>query len=300
MPIQQMLLGTGGGEAPLPYANDVEYAGFFSTNASPININSSNVSAGYSVGGLPDVLDWCYDHHNNKVYSGYRHAAGAWDWPNGSNTYGTPSSNKQYFYEFSNQTYWSSSPDSFSFGRGSTIAYLQDTTPVFVSNMLSDPKLFFWYLNGTYIGYLNLQTGSSVSHLPSNVTLSCRGLAYTGTHILLNEASGAIGSAANQKLYAYDVPASASAIDSTSTISAVDRWSVPTGVGSYGLAWGGGYRIYTTFVTSTGMTDPTVYQLQLSPFPNYYNGTSNQVATYSAGGNNRYGLSMDYKNRRLV
>ena len=281
------LLNAGG--SALPYANDLEYAGFFSTNANPINISNSS----YDQGGTPfTALDYVFDNSRSKVYTGYQYV-GSYGWSNAGSTY----NNNASFYNNTAVFQYFNNYNQIQYGRGATIAYLQDGTSVFVTNTMDVARIHFWDISNTnYIGYLNLTQGTNA--LPS--TVSMRGLAYTGTHLLLNDASGAISSNSNygnQKLYGYDLPANIAAINSTSYLSPSLIWSVPTGVGSYGLAWGGGNRIYTTYVDSGGGTDTTMYQLQLTD--NGLNGTSSQVSTYT-GANNIYGCGIDYYNRKLV
>ncbi len=281
-------LSNAGGVA-LPYANDLEYAGFFSTNANPINISNSS----YDQGGTPfSALDYVFDNSRSKIYTGYDYP-GFYGWSNAGSTY----NNNASFYNATSTLSYFNSYSNVQYGRGCTIAYLQDGTSVFVTNTMSDAKIHFWDIaNNQYLGYLNLTQGTNA--LPS--TVSMRGIAYSGTHLLINDASGGISSNSNygsQKLYGYDLPANTAAINSSSSLSPSLIWSVPTGVGSYGLAWGGGNRIYTTYLDNGGSTSTTMYQLQLTD--NGLNGTSSQVSTYT-GYSGIYGCGIDYYNRKLV
>ena len=277
------------GVAALPYANDLEYAGFFSTNANPINISNSS----YDQGGTPfSALDYVFDNFRSKIYTGYQYV-GSYGWSNAGSTY----NNNASFYNATSSFSYFNGYSNVQYGRGATIAYLQDGTSVFVTNTLQAAKIHFWDIaNNNYLGYLNLTQGTNA--LPS--TVSMRGIAYSGTHLLVNDASGASSNNSNygsQKLYGYDLPANIAAINNSTSLSPSLIWSVPTGVGSYGLAWGGGNRIYTTYVGSSGGTSTTMYQLQLTD--NGLNGTSSQVSTYTAPAN-IYGCGIDYYNRKLV
>ena len=79
------------------------------------------------------------------------------------------------------------------------------------------------------------------------------------------------------------------------------RWAKPSGtdfVSGYGLAWGGGNRIYLGQFLYNSPNNTSAAQYLLSDNGN--SGTSTLVATYTGSFSSNRGCAIDYKNRKLV
>lgn len=285
--------------------DDSAYSGFFTTGASPINISSSSrddFSGGTagSSGGTHAGQDAFFDHANQKIWADeFNGNPGYYTWSNGGSTY----SGNANFYTVN--SYQSQLPSGHTTMVGITVAYLGDDTPVLVmgEGNLSDFKFYFWtHPDATYIGYLNVTSGTT--NQPNRK--QCAGLCYSGTHLIMGTQTGSYPSdVADRYLWGYDLPANTAAIDSSSTVSAVLRWTTPHALQN-GLVWGGGNRVYLTSYDS-GLGGSygngqygNVTQIILTD--NGFSGTHSVVGSvgqYNLAGAN-LGLGMDYKNRKLI
>tara|TARA_S200000501_G_scaffold172956_1_gene162929 strand:+ start:684 stop:1697 length:1014 start_codon:yes stop_codon:yes gene_type:complete len=310
------MTGFGGGVASLPAVSgggldDSAYSGFFTSGASPINVSSSSrddFSGGYgSNTGTHDFSDAFFDHANQKIWgdSGFNQGEGYYGWNNGGSTY----SGNANFYTVN------TSKSSLGSGGGSrmggcTVAYLGDNTPVLVLGDISGSYIRFYFWNypttasvaNTYIGYLNVTTGTT--NQPNYI--SCSGLCYSGTHLIMGTQTGNYPSnTLDRYLWGYDLPADTTAINSSSTISAVLRWTTPHALQN-GLVWGGGNRVYLTSYDSGlgGSYGNGQYGgvTQIILTDNGFSGTHSVVGSvgqYNQSGST-FGLGMDYKNRKLI
>ena len=285
---------------------DTAYSGFFTSGASPINISSSSrddFSGGSgSNTGTHDFSDAFFDHANQKIWgdSGFGQGEGYYTWNNGGSTY---SGNANFYTVNSSKSSLGGSTGA-SLG-GCTVAYLGDNTPVLVLGNINNSYIRFYFWNhpdNTYIGYLNVTVGTT--NQPNDNR--CAGLCYSGTHLIMGTQTGNFPSnTADRYLWGYDLPANTAAINSSSTISAVLRWTTPHALQN-GLVWGGGNRVYlTSYDSSLGGSYGNgqyggVTQIILTD--NGFSGTHSVVGSvgqYNQSGST-FGLGMDYKNRKLI
>ena len=286
------MAGLGGGATSLSVAGgavgyDVEYSGFFTSNANPINVsNSSYDSYSPSSSTAPPYhagLSCFYDHASSRLYKSYNYPS-RMAWNNGGSAYSGSAS----FYETNSSASvlsgWSSSGIAMNEGRGLTIAYLPDETAVLICGQMNSTPAkkvhFFNHPSGSYIGYL-----FPAQSLDSNGQFD---IVYSGTHILIKERG-------SRYLYGYNVPANTSAINNSSTMSAVLKWDlgssfIYTTGHNYGMAWGGGNRIY--FGNDNGASQYLLTN-------NGLNGTASLVANYTGSGS-YVSCQIDYKNRKLI
>ncbi len=287
------MAGFGGGATSLSVAGggvgyDVEYNGFFTSNANSINASNSSYVTHSPSGsiGYHGGLSCFYDHASSRLYKAYPYPSRI-AWNNGGSTY----SGNASFYAINSSASvlsgWSSSGIGFNEGRGVTIAYLPDETAILICGQMNSTPAkkvhFFNHPSGSYIGYL----------FPSQ-SLNSNGqfdFVYSGTHILIKERG-------SRYLYGYDVPANTSAINNSSTMSAVLKWDLGSAFiydtnqhsHSYGMAWGGGNRIY--FGNTYGASQYLLTN-------NGLNGTASLVADYTGSGS-YVSCQIDYKNRKLI
>ena len=305
------MTGFGGGAASLSVASsggldDSAYSGFFTSGASPINISSSSrddFSGSYgSSGGTHDFSDAFFDHANQKIWGdgGRGQGEGYYAWNNGGSTY----SGNANFYTVNTSKSSLGSGGGYNIG-GCTVAYLGDNTPVLVCGEYSTSYIRFYFWNhpaNTYIGYLNVTTGTT--NQPNDKR--CTGLCYSGTHLIMGtQTNNYPSNVADRYLWGYNLPADTTAINSSSTISAVLRWTTPHALQN-GLVWGGGNRVYlTSYDSALGGSNGNgqfggVTQIILTD--NGFSGTHSVVG--SIGQYNQsvstFGLGMDYKNRKLI
>lgn len=263
-------------------AYDAAYSEFFSSNATPLNFDNSSYdsftgsgSAGAS-GSTHSSLDAFFDHSQDKVWASYD-SASYFTWNNGNNTY---SGNANFYAVNSsgtNITGHSNLPSTN--GRGITIAFLGDNTPVIV---ISDTTGKFYYFNhpaGTYIG--RLTATFNTGHEPTNH--ECTGLAYDGTYLLASNQT-------NSAVFGYDMPANTTAINS-GTITSSRKWSISHPC-HYGMLWSGD-GVYITNKNSNSKA--TYFRFSGSGT----SGTSTNIKEYDLGSTN-YSLGIDYKNRKLI
>ena len=285
------LRAAGGGSS----LDDAAYSEFFTSGASPLNFQNSSydVTSGTKnsvPNGVHNGSDVFFDHSAQKIWSGLKLGsigAGYYTWNNGGNTY---ADNANFYRINSTHTnlsgYSDAQADNYD-GKGLTIAYLQDNTPVIVtigSNTSSKALHFFDYPDGTYIGYLNISISGTGQPPSSNFY---GGICYSGTHLITQKRN-------EQYLWGYELPTNKAAIDSSSTISAVLRWDLGSSAyADHSIAWGGGNRVYI----ARNSTTAAVYQFLLSD--NGFSGTSSMVRTYGAEKTN-YSVAIDYKNRELI
>ena len=273
--------------------NDAAYSNFFTNNDSPINCSSSNVQTWTGSGGAGnsgnchDTLDCFYDNSTGRIYGAYN-SCHYWPWNNGGGTYSGSASWYQINGTRTNLSGHNASSIS-SDGRGLTIAYLQDDTPVIVITDSSYYRFYyFYYSNGAYIGSQDCNSGGN--NEPNNPYWS--GICFNGSHILVTNR----GNTTDQFVYAYEMPANTSSIGG-SNISTVAKWSI-SHVCQYGMVWGGGNRVYVT--NKDAQETVTQFQLSGSGISDGHSGTSTSVATYTLDGTTNYSLGMDYKNRKLI
>jgi hypothetical protein len=281
----QGLIGVGGGASgylgrSFPY-DDAAYSGFFKSGASPINIdNSSYDEYNGTVSDTQNALDFFIDHSQNKFFGGYD-SASYYTWNNGGNTY---SGSANFYAVDSTQNNLNGHANSSigQNGRGCTIGYLGDGTPVIIISHTNNNRFYFFeYPNGNYIGFKTAPTGTTNN--PSN-TNDMTGLAWDGTRLLMMNG-------VNAEVFGYNLPYNTSGIDGTSIGNASRRWVV-THACHYGMAWTGDGLIISNAISSQNATYFTLSGSGLS-------GTSTAVRTFSLGVAN-YSVAIDYKNRKLV
>ena len=263
--------------------DDLAYSNFFKNNKSPIDVSNSSYdefngpgSAGNS-NNTHNSLDNFIDHNESKIWGGYS-SASYYTWNKGGLNY---SGNANFYaVNSSSQSVTGHSSSGLgSGGRGMTIAYLGDNTPVIVISSTNKIFYYFNYPNGTYIGKLTAIEDSGDN--PTDDDFS--GLCYNGTQLLVANRS-------DDYVYGYDMPLNTAAINNT-TVSVTRRWSV-THDCMYGMAWSGD-GVYMTNRSS----NQTCSYFRLSGTGT--SGTSTLVRTYSLGTTN-YSLAIDYKNRKLI
>ena len=319
------MTGFGGGATSLQNAgggsrftfDDAAYSGFFTSGAAPLNFDNSSAdriggnTGNYFVnaathGGLSPF----YDHSQSKIFVGFVNPNGSYEklqyfsWSQGGNNY----SGNAGFYGVSttNATVLNSNPAG-DFGRGLTVAYLQDGHPVIVRTTTNSNLRFHFYdyptssnsYQSNYLGYLNInQVSSTGQNDPYTDTTGESEIVFTGTHILLLS----YGSSNAGYIWGYDLPANTSAINSSSTISATAKWtkSVTAGHAFYGAAFTGDGIIYNYYGNNSvsAVYDRLSGNGQVSGF----NGTHTFVRNYnySPSTTNNFGLGIDYRNRKLI
>ena len=263
--------------------DDLAYSNFFKNDESPINVSNSSYDEFNGTGSQGDsgnthnTLDNFIDHNASKIWGGYD-SASYYTWNNGGSNY----SGNANFYAINstkqNLTGHSSSGLS-SNGRGNTIAYLGDNTPVIVISSVNKIFYYFNYPNGTYIGKLTAIEDSGDN--PTDDDFS--GLCYNGTQLL-------VANRVDDYVYGYDMPLNIAAINDT-TVSVTRRWSTSHDC-QYGMAWSGD-GVYMT----NGDSNQTCSYFRFSGTG--MSGTSTLVRSYSVGTTN-YSLAIDYKNRKLI
>lgn len=263
--------------------DDAAYSQFFTSGASPIDVDNSSYdqfigsgSAGYS-GNATDALDNFVDHNQGHIWRGYS-AAGYYTWNNAGNNY----SGNANFYAVNSAALpltGNTTSGMSSNGRGMTIAYLGDGTPVIVISTRLKQFYYFNYPTGTYIGKLTAIEDSGDN--PTDDDFS--GLCFSGTQLL-------VATRVNNYVYGYDMPENTAAINDT-TVSVTRRWSTSHDC-QYGMAWSGD-GVYMT----NGASTQNCSYFRFSGTGT--SGTSTQVRTYSLGVIN-YSLAVDYKNRKLI
>ena len=298
MSIQQMLFGTSGS---LFSYDDAAYSNFFNNggNDNPIDISNSSYhqvttfASGYSGhGGLSPF----YDHDQGKVFSGASSNTSNYGdlvsfvWPEAGNTYiGYP----EFYQVQTTPTVMSTAMQTYGTARGFTVAYLQDDTAVFVRTTTSGVNRlhFHYYPSGTYIGYLTMFEASSYgSNDPKNFG-NQTDICFDGTHILLLDSNN------SGYVFGYDMPANAAAINSSNTtkITTSRRWTSSFGGHMiFGMVWTGDGIIYNHYGNGSAKYD------RLSGTG--YSGTHTYVRNYEHYNNrtDNFGVTMDYKNRRLI
>ena len=282
------LVGLGGGSNSFSYSggssfsfNDDEYDNFFTANKAPINISNSSYDQFYgsnnAVGGTHEGLGVFFDTSRSRIYAAYPTST-YYGWNNSSGTY---AGNANYYALSSTRTNMNGTYGN-NLGRDMTVAYLGDDTQVFVqSNNNGNNTLQFFNSAGYHMGGLTLTTGGTNQPVSQD-----HSIAFSGTHLLL-------GVSSHDYIYAYDLPADSSTINTNNTTSitpVAKYYHNNFGSITYGMAWGGDNRVY--ICTSSGATQ---YLLT----DNDFSGTATSVASYTWNGNN-YSLGMDYKNRKLV
>tara|TARA_A200000159_G_scaffold132643_1_gene130321 strand:+ start:602 stop:1522 length:921 start_codon:yes stop_codon:yes gene_type:complete len=277
-PRQQAAAGGGGGAGSGAPVYDHAYDGFFSQNKAPLNFSNASFDHYNSTSNTYNSLDTFIDHNSSRIYGAYN-TAHYYHWAQAGFAY-TGNAN---FYQVGTRTTMlgHSSAGITSSGRGITIAYLGDQTPVIVISKSSGHTLeFFSYPNTGWLGRLIVSTSGSTNPSTSN---DMSGLAFDGTNLLMMNRAQAY-------MWAYQLPANVSGING-GTISAVKRWSMPSDL-QYGLAWTG-----DGVIMSKGTDASACAYVQITD--NGFNGTSNEVRIYDLY-NNNYSVAIDYKNRKLV
>ena len=288
------LEGCGGGASNW----DPAYSGFFSNSASPLDFQNNTFddanlpwSPGENAGDINNAhnsLDAFFDHSQSKIWASFD-TASYYTWNNGGSNY---SGNGSFYTIDGVQQSITGHSSSFlaGSGRGLTIAYLGDNTPVIVIGNTNLGIYYFNYPDGTYIGKLNCNLGGNNPSGSGSAGLA--GLCYDGTYLL----------AATQDenyVYGYDMPSNIAAIND-GNVSATRRWSI-TYPCYYGMAWSGDgvyignenekSKVSYYRLTGTGMT-----------------GTSTLVRDYELTENdgmgwnpvNNFSVAIDYKNRKLI
>ena len=271
--------GGGGGGAPL---YDLAYDGFFSQNKSALDFSNSSYDYMSSSTYTHNSLDTFIDHNSSRLYGAYN-TAHYYTWPNAGLAY----SGFGGFYSVGTRSDFAGQGASFmgSTGRGITIAYLGDQTPVIVigrsggSNRLD----FYSYPGTTHLGYRTVRIGTIGSGYNPGSSNDMSGLAFDGTNLLMMNRT-------QTYMWAYPMPADTSGINDT-VIDTVAQWSMPTDL-QYGLAWTG-----DGVIMGKGGTASEVAYVRLSG--SGFTGTGTAIRSYSMGVNN-YSLAIDYKNRKLV
>ena len=289
--------------------DDSAYSGFFTSGASPINISYGNLTSNDvfsggtagSSGGTHAGHDVFFDHENQKIWADpFNSDPSYYIWSNGSYTY---SGNASFYTVNSSEI---NLPNGSSTMKGITVAYLGDNTPVIVAGESNGSyiRFYFWtHPLRNYLGYLNVTSGST--NQPNSK--QCTGLCYSGTHLIMGTQTSSFPSAtADRYLWGYDLPANTAAIDSSSTISAVLRWTTPHALQN-GLVWGGGNRVYlTSYDSALGGSYGNGYYgnvTQIILTDNGFSGTHSVVGSvgqYVIPSTHNLGLGMDYKNRKLI
>ena len=275
---RKRILSGGGGGAPAAPVYDHAYDGFFSQNKAPLNFSNASFDTFTSSSYTHNSLDTFIDHNSSRLYGGYN-TAHYYHWANAGFTY----SGNANFYQVGTRTSMlgHSSSGVTSSGRGITIAYLGDQTPVIVISKASGGRLeFFSYPQTGWLGRLIVSQSGGSNPTTSN---DMSGLAFDGTNLLMMNRSQAY-------MWAYSLPANVSGING-GTIYAVKRWFMPYDV-QYGLAWTG-----DGVIVSKGNDASACGYVQITD--NGFNGTSNEVRVFDMPSNN-YSLAVDYKNRKLV
>lgn len=284
----QGLIGVGGGASgylgrSFPY-DDAAYSGFFKSGASPINIDNSTYDEyNGSASDTHNALDFMIDHSQNKFFGGYDRAA-YYPWDNGGNTY----SGSANFYATGTRSDFGATGNGHlessigGNGRGCTIGYLGDGTPVIIISHTNNNRFYFFeYPSGDYIGFKTVPTSTTNNPgSPNDMT----GLAWDGTRLLMMNGT-------NAEVFGYNLPSDISGIDGNSIGNASRKWVV-THACYYGMAWTGDGLIISNKDSNQNATYFTLSGSGLS-------GTSTIVRSFSLGTPN-YSVAIDYKNRKLV
>tara|TARA_R100000353_G_scaffold3362_4_gene5208 strand:- start:885 stop:1841 length:957 start_codon:yes stop_codon:yes gene_type:complete len=298
-------LRVGAATGPFTF-DDAAYSNFFTSNAEPIDISNSSVDTASSI-DTHESIGAFFDHSASRIYIGRGSSNNIgpsyYTWNNGGSTY---NNNATFYSPNGSSTEFAGVSDYMNDGvvlrnrgRNATVAYLKDNTPVIVVGHYSSRFYFFNYSNYNYIGRLDL---SSANGGITSATNALQGVCFSGTHLIVGGRSGNN----DQYVWGYDLPTNTSAIDG-STINHTLRWSPPSGsttfYDGYGIAWGGGGRLYIGHYNNT-RNAPLAYQYLLSD--NGVNGTSTLVRSYAVTSSDddinrqNYAVCIDYKNRELV
>lgn len=263
--------------------DDLAYSNFFKNSQSPIDVSNSSYdefngsgNAGSS-GNAHNTLDNFIDHNESKIWGGYN-SASYYTWNNGGSNY---SGNANFYAINSSQQNLTGHNTSglSSNGRGMTIAYLGDNTPVIVITTRLKQFYYFNYPSGTYIGKLTAIEDSGDNPTDDDFA----GVCYNGSQLL-------VANRVDHYVYGYDMPSNTAAINDT-TVSVTRRWSI-THDCQYGMVWSGD----GVYITNKNDNWSCSY-FRFSGTGT--SGTSTLVRTYSVGIIN-YSLAMDYKNRKLI
>lgn len=262
-----------GGGAPV---YDLAYDGFFSQNKAPLDFSNGSYNNYNHATLTHETLDTFIDHNTGRLYGGYN-TAHYYQWANAGLTY----SGNADFYTVGTRSNFAGHGTSYmgSTGRGLTIAYLGDQTPVIVISRNSNRRMDFYSYPGTnHLGYMLVPSGTNYPGSSNDMS----GLAFDGTNLLMVNR-------AQSFMWAFSMPANTSGI--SGNLTSVKRWSMPYPV-QYGMAWTGDGvimgKIYdTSSVAYIRITD------------NGFNGTSTEIRSYAMPSTN-YSLAIDYKNRKLL
>ena len=265
--------------------DDIAYSNFFKNNESPIDVSNSSYdefngpgSQG-NTGNTHNTLGNIIDHNESKIWGGYS-SASYYTWNKGGLNY---SGNANFYAVNSSQQNLTGHNTSSlsSNGRGMTIAYLGDKTPVIVITTRYKQFYYFNYPAGTYIGRLTAIEDSGDNPTDDDFA----GLCYNGTQLL-------VASRGDSYVYGYDIPSNTAAINDT-TVSVTRRWSVSNDC-HYGMVWSGDGVYMSNKNAST-----TCSYFRFSGTGT--SGTSTLVRSYQYDiGTTNYSLGMDYKNRKLI
>ena len=263
--------------------DDLAYSNFFKNNESPIDVSNSSYdefngtgSAG-NIGNAHNTLGTIIDHNESKIWGPYN-SASYYTWNNGGSNY---SGNANFYAIKSTQQNLTGHNTSSmgTHGRGLTIAYLGDNTPVIVVTTRYKQFYYFNYPAGTYIGRLTAIEDSGDNPTDDDFA----GLCYNGTQLL-------VASRGDSYVYGYDIPSNTAAINDT-TVSVTRRWSTSHDC-QYGMVWSGD-GVYM----SNGNSTQTCSYFRFSGTGT--SGTSTLVRSYALGATN-FSLAIDYKNRKLI
>ena len=274
--------GGGGGGSGSALTNDLAYDGFFSQNKSALDFSNSSYNSFSSSTSTHNSLDTFIDHNSSRLYGAYN-TAHYYTWANAGQAY----SGFGGFYSVGTRSDFAGQQASYlgNTGRGITIAYLGDQTPVIVigrsggSNRLD----FYSYPGTAHLGYMTVRVGGGGSGYNPGSNNDMSGIAFDGTNLLMMNRN-------QSYMWAYPMPADTSAINN-GVMDTVAQWSMPTTL-QYGLAWTG-----DGVIMGKGGSPTEVAYVRLSG--SGFTGTGTAIRSYSMGSNN-YSLAIDYKNRKLV
>ena len=272
---RQKAAGGGGGSGAPVY--DHAYDGFFSQNKASLDFSNSSFDTCTSSSGTHDTLDPFIDHNSSRIYGSYS-TAHYHHWANAGFAY----SGNANFYQVGTKTNFVGQSSSLmgNTGRGLTIAYLGDQTPVIVISRTNNRRMdFFSYPGTNNLGYMTVPYGTNY---PGNSN-DMSGLAFDGTNLLMMNRTQSF-------MWAFSLPADTSGINS-GQLTSVARWSMPYDV-QYGMAWTG-----DGVIMGKGTDGSAVSYVRTTD--NGFNGTGTEVRIYDMPSNN-YSLAIDYKNRKLV
>lgn len=274
-PRQKAAAGGGGAGSGAPIY-DHAYDGFFSQNKAPLDFSNGSYDNYNHATLTHDTLDTFIDHNSSRLYGAYN-TAHYQAWANAGLTY----SGNADFYTVGTRTNFAGHGASYmgNTGRGLTIAYLGDQTPVIVISRNSNRRMDFYSYPGTaWLGYMTVPSGTNYPTSSNDMS----GIAFDGTDLLMMNR-------AQSFMWAFSLPANTSGI--SGNLTSVKRWSMPYKL-QYGLAWTGdgvimgkgGQASHVSYVRTTD---------------NGFNGTGTEVRLYAMPSNN-YSLAIDYKNRKLL